>query len=532
MMQLDQNAPPAPEFPNVDNELAVQRYFEELGLHELNDPKLVNEKKFTLALYKLIFEEWRSKPDIEYGGVTLRRTEAGWFRGVKPYQASKQVEAPSIIGKYKQNSACSAHFYVSSASLPNQTYHCNVWVYLDGRSNAGWPTLYLNVRVEYILRGEKYLLSTGRWKFEEEIVSDFQLHVSKQGWQNVRNDEERYWEICLPRPTRQVDPGMLFLRVPPNLERAFFSTHEEMEEPEKPWVVPVKDRRWIKDSSEFKAKLECYRISRLPVAEKITWENSKKYLARLLIYAIGRAEKKFRKKRTQFREKSPVPLGKALGEALKKVVGPEALRKTLGKAGLEALEKVVGPEALRAALGKAYWEAPHRSEVGRLLEALGKTRLETLGKASLEALEKAGLKALGKTRLKALEKALGKARLEALGKASVEAYEKACQEAGLKARLEALEEARWEAIREKQRLDAGLEALELEKERLETGPEALELEKALPMVKTGVPQLLEAGKTIRKTRRTQKKRAKKKIAKKKGAKKGKRKITGANITPS
>lgn len=517
-MQLDQNAPHAPKFPSIDNEDAVQQYFEELGLHELNDPKLVNEKKFTLALYKLIFEEWRSKPDIEYGGVTLRCTEAGWFRGVKPYQASKQVEAPSIIGKYKQNSACSASFYVSSASLPNQTYHCNVWVYLDGRSNAGWPTLYLNVRVEYTLRGEKYLLSTGRWKFEEEIVSDFQLHVSKLGWENVWNNEEKYWEICLPRVFSEVFSGS-------NLERAFFSTHEEMEEPEKTWVVPVKNRRWIKNSSEFKAELKYYRISRLPVAEKVTWENSKKYLARLLIYAIIRAEKKFRKKRAQFRraqffrEESPVPLGKALGEALKKVVGPEALRKALGKAGLEALEKIVGPEALREALDEARWEAIRRSEVSRRLEALGKTRLETLGKASLKALEKAGLEALGKTRLKALEKILGKARLETLGKASVEAYVKACQEADLKVRLEALEDARWEAIREKQRLDASLEALEIEKERLETGPKALELEKAPPVVKTRVAQLLEAGETIRKTRRVKKKVAKKKTAKKKAAKK-------------
>ena len=520
MMQLDQNAPPAPGFPNVDNELAVQRYFEELGLHELNDPKLVNEKKLTLALYKLLFQECRFRPEpYEYRGITLRCIEAGWCRGVKPYQANKQVEAPSNAGKYKQHSVCSARFIVTFASLPSQTYHCNVWVYLDGRSNAGGPTLYLNVRVEYSLWGVKYLPSTGKVKTtgNEKIVSDFQLHVSKLGWENVRNDENQCWEICLPI--------LKFFPIPIlKLPRRLIPLHprsmppEELRSPHQ-WLeeVPVKGSQWIKNPSEFKARWDYCRLSRLPMAEKVTWDNSKECLAQLLYYAISRAEEKFREKREVITEVGPVPLGKALGEALKKVVGPGAL----GKASLETLEEVVGPEALRKALDKALslWGAPRGS-------AIGKARLEALGKACIEALDK--------TRLETLE--LEKSGLEALGKAFAEAYEKARQEADLKARMEVLE-------LEKARLEAGLEALD--KARLETLEEArseairekqrwetLELEKAPPMVKTGVPQLLEAGKTIRKTRRTKKKRAKKKAAKKKGAKKGKRKITGANITPS
>lgn len=522
MMQLDQKAPPAPEFPSIDNEKAVQQYFEELRLPELNDPKLGDERKFTLALYKLIFDECRSRPDIEYGGGTLRRIEAGWCRGVKPHQASKQVEASSTSGKYKQNSACSTRFHVTFASLPTQTYHCNVWVYLDGRSNARGPTLYLNVRVEYFLRGVKYLPSTGKVQmWDEEIVSDFQLHVSKLGWENVRNDEDQYWEICLPIsiPHRSLIPPLpisiphrsLVLPLPRSMPpEELRSPHRWLEE------IPVKNSQWINDPSEFGARWKYYRLSRLPMAEKVTWENSKECLAQLLYYAISRAEEKFMEKRKLITEVGPVPLGKALGEALKKVVGPEALRKALGKASLETLEEVVGPEALRKALDKALslWGAPRGS-------AIGKARLEALGKVCMEALDK--------TRLETLE--LEKSGLEALGKAFAEAYERARQEADLKARMEVLE-------LEKARLEAGLEALD--KARLETLEEArseairekqrweaLELEKAPPMVKTGVPQLLEAGKTIRKTRRTKKKRAKKK-----GAKKGKRKITGVNIIPS
>ena len=495
MMQLDQNAPHAPKFPNIDNERAVQEYFEELGLHELNDPKLVNEKKFTLALYKLIFEEWRSKPDIEYGGVTLRRTEAGWFRGVKPYQANKQVGASSIIGKYNQNSACSVRFHVTFASLPNQTYHCNVWVYLDGRSNDRGPTLYLNVRVEYFLRGVKYLPSTGKVQMlSEEIVSDFQLHISKLGWENVRNDKEQYWEICLPRPPslRSLIPPLSRSRPPEELRSPYWWLED----------VTVKNSRWIKDPSEFGARRVYYRLSRLPMAGKVTWENSKEYLAQLLYYAIGRAEIKFNKKRELFTEVDPVPLGKVLGEALKKVVGPEAL----GKASLETLEKVVGPEALRKALGMAAgWGAA----------AIGKTDLEALGKASLETLEEVvGPEALRKALGEAASWrwAIRKANLEALGKASLEVFEKARQEADMKARLKALK-------LEKARLEADLEALE--KARLET----LEREEAPLVVKTGslqlrgVAQLLEAGKTFRKTRRIKKKATKKKAGKKKAGKK-------------
>ena len=530
-MQLDQNAPHAPKFPNIDNESAVQQYFEELGLHELNDPQLVNEKKFTLALYKLIFEECRDRPDIEYGGGTFRRVEAGWYRGIKPYQANKQVEAASIIGKYKQNSACSVRFHVTFASLPNQTYHCNVWVYLDGRSNAKGPTLYLNVRVEYFLRGVKYLPSTGKVETtgNEKIVSDFQLQVSKLGWENVRNDEDQYWEIGLPISIFPIST----LRSIPLLPSRSMPPEELRLHPRWQEEVPVKNSQWIKDPHEFKARWEYRRLSRLPMAEKVTWENSKEYLAQLLYYAISRAEIKFNKKRELFTEVDPVPLGKILGEALKKVVGLGALGEALGKAGLEALEKGRGPEKLREALRKARWEARGKvvgpEAFGKVRwEALGKARLEALGKARLEALGKASLETLEKASLEALEKGIGpeklrealrKARWEALGKASLEAFEKASQEAHLKARLEVLE-------LEKARLDAGLEALE--KARLET----LELEREdTPGGKNESSQLLEAGETIRKTRRIKKKATKKKAGKKKtGKKKAGKKKAGKKKT--
>ena len=253
-----------PEFPDDLSELSVQRYFRKLGLHKLNNrKKLDNERKFTLALYKLLFQECRFKRK-PYEGVTLRSIGAGWRSGVEHRWNKKKAPKP---GKNERHLAYSAHFDVTRVSSPNETYHCNVWVYLSDRKIAGRLRLasILNVRVEN----------------EQKKPNDLQLYVSKPGWKNIWNDRGQYWKIYH-------DGSMA-------RKKGKGTTHEEV-------LRAVKNAGycdWIEDASWWSEGKKVVSLCKLPMAEA-TWGNSKKvlarkFLARLLHYAIIRADIEFRK---------------------------------------------------------------------------------------------------------------------------------------------------------------------------------------------------------------------------------------------
>ena len=248
-----------PEFPGDLSKPAVQQYFKKLGLHKLNNQELGNESEFTLALYKLLFQEcrFRSEP-CKLDGVTLRSIGAGWRSGVGYYRASKHVKA-SKPKKNKRHFAYSAHFDVSPASSPNKTYHCNVWIYLDTRSSAEKRlTSFLNVRVEN----------------KQKKRDDLQLYVSKPGWKNIRKGQ--YWKIY--------HDGSMGARK--NKEGI---KHEEV-------LRAVRNARcdhWIEPGWIEGNEVVC--LGKLPVAKRATWEKSKVFLAQLLHYAIIRADIKFRK---------------------------------------------------------------------------------------------------------------------------------------------------------------------------------------------------------------------------------------------
>ena len=247
-----------PEFPVIADG-PVRLYFKELGLHELNNQKLENEKKFTLALYRLLFQECRFRPEpYKSRGVTLRSIGAGWRSGVGVYRASKHVKA-SKSGKNKRHFAYSARFDVTSVSLPNQTYHCDVWVYLDSRSSADGLTSFLNVRVEN----------------KQKERDDLQLYVSKLSWEKIWNKKSQYWKIY--------HDGSMGAR-----EGGRGIKHEEV-------LKEVRDKGyddWIED---LEGKEVVY-LRNLPVAKNATWRRSRNFLARLLHYAIIRANIKSRAK--------------------------------------------------------------------------------------------------------------------------------------------------------------------------------------------------------------------------------------------
>lgn len=255
-----------PEFPNIDDKSAVERYFGKLRLDELNsNPKLNNEREFTLALYKLLFQEcrFRSKSYKDDDGVTFWSIGAGWRSGVGDYRASKHVKAPKSK-KNKRHFAYTSSFDVTSASLPNRTYHCNVWVYLDSRSSAeAGLTSFLNVRVE---------------NKERKLVDNLQLYVSKPTWKNIRKGQ--YWKIYHDGSmgARKEEKGI---------------KHEEVLRA----VRKAGRDSWIEVPSWDEAEAEWVCLGKLPMAKKkVTWEeNSKKFLARLLHYSIIRADIKKRR---------------------------------------------------------------------------------------------------------------------------------------------------------------------------------------------------------------------------------------------
>ena len=249
-----------PEFPDNLSGPAVQQYFKKLGLHKLNNPKLNNEKKFTLDLYKLLFQECRFRPEsYKHDGATLRSSGAGWRSGVGYYRASKHVKAPKPK-KNKRHFAYSAHFDVTSASLPNQTYHCDVWIYLDTRSSAEKRlTSFLNVRVED----------------KQKKRDNLQLYVSKPGWKNIQKGQ--YWKIYH-------DGSMGAKKDEKRIKQETVLSK----------VHKFRRDHWIKTPSWSEGK-EVVHLGNLPIAKKAPWKNfnSKIFLARLLHYAVIRADIKF-----------------------------------------------------------------------------------------------------------------------------------------------------------------------------------------------------------------------------------------------
>lgn len=222
--------------PGIADKL-VQQYFKKLGLRK---NQLVDERKFTLAFYKLIFEECRFRPKpYKHGGDTLR--------SIKPRKNKQDFAYAKRFGYY-------THFDVIFASLPNLTYHCKVGLYLDYRldyrSRVRRLTSILNVHV----KNER-----------KEFVNALQLNVSKQSQKNIRKGQ--FWKIC--------SDGSMARKGGKGIK------HEEVLR-----AVEDKGCDWI-EWSEGK-KVVC--LSNLFMAEEVTWRNSGEFLMRLLRYAIIREE--------------------------------------------------------------------------------------------------------------------------------------------------------------------------------------------------------------------------------------------------
>ena len=247
----DSNGWLPPEFPDIADESAVQRYVsdeEGLGFFELNDPGFEDDRKFTLALYKLIFEECRKNPrEYEHDEVTLRYRDALWRRGFKPYQATYREK----IGNRMQHWACSARFDVT---LKGEGLTCDVFVY-PYWNKTSFRGMSLVVRVEN----------------KQKKIADLQLLVSKPGWENIWNDEGQYWEIYSDGSMGRV-----------KREKVFSAVRKAGRD------------GWIKKPSW--SNKELVYLGKLPVVEKVTWRNSRNFLARLLHYEIIRAKIKFRTK--------------------------------------------------------------------------------------------------------------------------------------------------------------------------------------------------------------------------------------------
>ena len=216
----------------------VQQYFKKLGLRK---NQLVDERKFTLAFYKLIFEECRFRPKpYKHGGDTLR--------SIKPRKNKQDFAYAKRFGYY-------THFDVTFANLSNLTYHCKVGLYLDYRldyrSRVRRLTSILNVHVK---------------NEQKEFVNALQLNVSKQSQKNIRKGQ--FWKIC--------SDGSMARKGGKGIK------HKEV-------LRAVEDKGcddWI-EWSEGK-KVVC--LSNLFMAEEVTWRNSGEFLMRLLHYAIIRAE--------------------------------------------------------------------------------------------------------------------------------------------------------------------------------------------------------------------------------------------------
>lgn len=233
----------APPFPDIANALAVQRYFGEEGLNFSRDD---NERKFTLAFYKLIFQECDKNPgEYEHDEVTLQYHDALWRRNSKyPYQTTRH------------QATCSVRFDVTLKDEGLMT--CYVFVYPYKQDCGFCRGIGLGVHVE---------------NKQKEVVNALQLPVSKPGWENIWNDEGQYWEVYSNGVMARMKEGIKREEVLSAVRKA------------------VGDR-WIKKPSWSKGKEQVH-LGNLPVAEKVTWENSRNFLAQLLHYAIIRAKIKF-----------------------------------------------------------------------------------------------------------------------------------------------------------------------------------------------------------------------------------------------
>ena len=255
VQENDSNGWLPPEFPDIADESAVQQYFGgEEGLNfppELNDPGFDNDRKFTLALYKLIFEECRKNPrEYEHDGITLQYRDALWRTGFKPYLATWHEE----VGNRMQHWVCSVRFDVT---LKGEGLTCDILVYpYWSRDKSGFRGTFRGISL--VVRVEN----------KQKKVADLQLLVSKPGWGNIWNDEGQYWEIYSDASMGQTKREVVL--------SAVRKTGRD---------------RWIKKPSW--SKKELVHLGKLPVAEKVTWRNSRDFLARLLRYEIIRAKIKF-----------------------------------------------------------------------------------------------------------------------------------------------------------------------------------------------------------------------------------------------
>lgn len=228
-----------PEFPDIVDEPtvkpapAVRQYFKKLGLQELNKSKLADEREFTLALYKLLFEECgKNSDERKREGVTLRYRDALWRRGFRDYHKTWNDE----VGKYL---TCSAHFDVT---LKGEELACYIFIYPYDDSGS--------IRLGVCVRNKNNIV--------------LQLNVSKH-WEKIRDDKGQYWKIYHDGSmsgNEAIGRGV--------------ECEKTLSE------VKARHRRWIKKELVY--------LGNLPVAEEVTWENSKKFLARLLHYAIIRAK--------------------------------------------------------------------------------------------------------------------------------------------------------------------------------------------------------------------------------------------------
>ena len=245
--------PSAPPFPDIANALAVQRYFGEEGL---NFSRFDNERKFTLAFYKLIFQECAKNPDeYEHDKVTLQYCDALWRRNPSwEYQTTRLVTDDN---EEQYQATCSVRFDVTLKDEGLMTCYVFIYPYQPDWGFCGG--IGLGVHVE---------------NAQKEVVNALQLDVSKPGWENIWNDEGQYWEIY--------SNGSMARMGGKGIKR------EEVLS-----AVRIAERdRWIKKPSWSKGKEQVH-LGNLPVAEKVTWENSRNFLAQLLHYAIIRAKIKF-----------------------------------------------------------------------------------------------------------------------------------------------------------------------------------------------------------------------------------------------
>ena len=235
-----------PKFPDIADEPAVKstpavkRYFKKLGFPDkLNDSNRVNEREFTLALYRLLFEECgKNSDERKREGVTLRYRDALWRGDFTPRYRTRNNEVGEDL-------TCSARFDVT---LKGEDLPCYIFVYPRNVSGS----IRLGVCVEK----------------QKELVDVLQLNVSKL-CEKSGTTKGQYWEVY--------HDGSMSMPKEMGGGRECETTLRK---------VKARHKHWIKQ----RRGKELIYLDKLYVAKEVTWENSKKFLARLLHYAIIRAE--------------------------------------------------------------------------------------------------------------------------------------------------------------------------------------------------------------------------------------------------